>query len=493
MSRRQSFTRNNRRGGRGGGRDQRSRPESSSDRMDQLMAMMHDLQSKVNALSSSNSKKRSHSPASSSTERKTLKRSSNPDFTILTKELFKNGLLSKAQKNWKETPMFLEKGACKLVNSIRVPNSNPHLEGRLITLAKDFARRITKEVSQFLDEELEENQKRIHALDETDFDLAVDIAGKYLAKRNNSDRPHTELTTSGKSVTFADLKRGRKHSPTRQHGLSNSLGNKSDNQSHVNQLSDKLTSVKLGTETTPKGKRKSNVFSPDDTTAVEQTATVDDSTCVISDVETGDDVTQKPAEKRTRPSNAYLQKSPGVYVYTGAKDAWTIQPSDPKNVVVLADSNMRLAQIPTGYEFFVLPGAQLKHATDALRRWEEEKGSGQFTVALQIGINNRAKHPDALDVDIKQLSDVVKKNPHIIRFIYMGVSYPDTLPQVEQQNLSHLNQRMLDRWGENNFIETLDPQSVEIDPGDSYGIHYTGTVRQLIIDRLVQHVTGQRL
>jgi hypothetical protein len=458
--------------------------------MDELMTMMYDLQSKVDTLTSKNSKKRSHSPtASSSAQKKMPKRSNNPDFKILVKELFKNGLLSKAKKHWKETPPFLEKGARRLVNSIRVPNSNPHLEGRLITLAKDFARRITKEVSQFLDEEAEANQKRIHELDDTDFDLAVDIAAKYVARRNNSDQPQSESLTSGKSVTFADLKQGRSHSPTKQDSAVNSLDKKSDN---VNQLSDKLTSVNLGTET-PKGKRKSNVFSPDNSIAVEQTATADDTTCVISDTETGDETTLKPAEKRTRPSNAYLQKSPGVYVYTGTKDAWTIQPSHPKNVVVLADSNMRLAQIPTNYEFFVLPGAQLKHATEALRRWGEEKDSGQFTVVLQIGINNRAKRPDALDVDIKQLSDVVKQNPHISRFIYMGVSYPDTLPSDEQKNLLHLNQRMFDRWGENNFIETLAPQAVEIDSGDPYGIHYTGTVRQLIIDRLIQHVTGQRV
>lgn len=457
--------------------------------MDQLFEMVEDLQAQVNVMSLGSSRKRTRSSASNEPDSKQHKRSDNPDFSLLTKELFKNGLLVKAQKHWAEVPAFLESKTCDLVNSIRVPNSDIPLQGRLITIAKNFARAITAEVSDFLETELQASRRRIDMLDDTDFDMAHEISNRYLAKRAGTNR---QQNNSGKSVRFSYSDDG--HSPRQNKGYSTDVNPnphpKPGMGKKVNLLSDKLTSVSLdsdsNTDSTPKGKRKAISISPEDSIAAQPAAKNDKLTEFVSDVEcTQANPDRKPLDKRSRPSSTYLKKSPGVHVFTGAKDDWIIQPTAADNVVILADSNCRLAEVPPKYDCFVLPGAQLRHATEALRKWGRDKEPGQHTVVIQVGINNRANHPDALDVDITKLSKVIENNPKIKRTVFMGVSFPDSLPRTEKQNLLHLNQRMFDRWGEENYVEPVEPHSVEIEEGDLYGIHHNGSTRQRIVDSLV--------
>lgn len=460
------------------------RRNNDSGRMDQLMDMVQQLQHQVQDIQKGSMRKRTRSPASSEPDRKLPKRSENPEFTLLTKELFKNGLLVKAQKNWTKVPDFLESKVCDLVSSIRVPNGDIPLQGRLSTLAKRFASAITTEISEFLEGELEASRRRIDQLDDTDFDMAHEIAMKYMAKRSGT---YNRKIESGKKVNFvtANDKYSSRTTKDTSTDYQPNPNPKSGTSHKVNLLSAKLTDVSLDSDNTPKGKRKASTISPEQLAAQEAATSVDFIDCV-SDLEHETPIpSKKPLEKRRRPSSTYLRKSPGVFIFTGMKEDWTIQPSEADNVVVLCDSNMRLAEVPPNYDFFVLPGAQLRHATEALKKWGNDQHSGQHTVVLQIGINNRANHPDALDHDIAKLSDAIRDNPKIKRFVYVGVSFPETLSTNEKKNLQHLNQRMFDRWGEHNYVEPIDPPSVEIEERDQFGIHHTGSTRQRVIESLV--------
>jgi hypothetical protein len=347
----------------------------------------------------------------------------------------------------------------------------------LVNLASNFADQVGVEIQHFLDTELAASNERLSALDNTDLALAEEIANKYLTRRLRSQLRETSTTasTSGNTNPGFTLKTNPKTHP------------KETANAEINKLTANLVSVSL--EHAQKGKRKA-IISPEGVHTSHEPSTDEDITCVVSDSEMEYEVTgEKPDAKRQRPSHQYLQKSPGVFVFTGNKDEWHIQPTDSQKIVVLADSNMRLANAPPNMELFVLPGAHIRHATRALARWRPTNAMERRTVVLQVGINNRCIHQDALDVEIKELWDTLNKMPHIQRMIVMGVSYPDTLSPSEKRNLLHLNQRLFDRFGDENYIEPMDPQEVEIEPNDVYGIHYTASTRQRIVTSIATVVS----
>ncbi len=443
--------------------------------MDRILNLVENLKDRVDRLDNTatpNRKRRGSTPNRGEPP-KTTRRSENPDFRLLTKEVFKHALLEKAIPNWDTTPDFLKTSLNKVVDSIRIPNGTDRLNQRLHSLADSFAKNITTEIRQFLRNEEADSVKRLRRLDNTDLDLAKFIASKYMDKR--SHKP-------GTSNYRLDTDNNRATTP--KPGTSHVLDNASD--SEVLDISDHLDSMQIMEP--KKGKRKGH-FTPEPIKPSTSTDYSLNTQHIVSasddDMDNPNQHQSKPDAKKLRPSSANLQPSDRVTVFTGLKSNWSIKPTEAAEVVVLADSNMRLAKAPESFEFFILPGAHLRHCSDALRDLRMD-GTKKFCIQIQVGINNRGQHPDAMDNEIQELQRILAKNPHISRTIFVGVSIPKGLTPIEERNLMHLNHRMLDIFGPPDFVEPLAPDDIHINPEDRFGIHYTHNTCQSIVSKMAE-------
>lgn len=456
-----------RRGGRqshGQQRDHQSGPSGTTDssQLDHLITLVEQLKQRVDEFDITESKKRKNPTPTGGSSNKMLRRSTNPEFQLLTKELFKHSLLDHAAQNWASVPEFLDSGVQKLMHNIQVPNGSKEFYDSLMGLGHQFSEQVACTVRTFLDKELSSSSRRLGELDATDADMARDIANKYLdrrlGKRVNAAGRQQLMDTAGKCLTSSYC--DKSSTPTAKASLHQET----------------LVTANEGKTT---GKRKPATPSPVDTLHKTVHFVLD------SDEETAPEASlDKPEHKRARPSSHYLQRSSGVHVFTGDKEDWILDIS--RKVVVLGDSNMRMAEASPDFEFLVLPGANLHHVTEAINKWQPTNANEQHVLVVQVGINNRCMPPEKLDLEIKALNRAVSNKPQFSRFCYVGVSVTDSLPQTEVKSIKHLNQRMLDLVGDENFVEPLEASKVIIQENDRYGIHYSTETRKTIVDSIHQ-------
>mgnify|MGYP006344303699 FL=1 len=187
---------------------------------------------------------------------------------------------------------------------------------------------------------------------------------------------------------------------------------------------------------------------------------------------------ETPVAKKPKPAVNIPASS--VHLYDGSKDQWIIAPLDERKLVVLGDSNLRHAKPTPGVDYFVLPGAHIRHATLSIKNWLPAKPTDKYSVAIQIGINNRGLVPEVIDLELKELKRAVDAQPSIVKLAFVGVSIPPGLTDREQHNLRHLNTRTLGMVGEENYVHGYDGEELEV---GNDNIHY----RQKTVDL----ITGQ--
>jgi hypothetical protein len=189
-----------------------------------------------------------------------------------------------------------------------------------------------------------------------------------------------------------------------------------------------------------------------------------------------------PAD-RDRVAALYDHTAAGVHVFRGNKDEWSLAGLATKDFVVIADSNFRqAASVPASLEIFCLPGARLRHVTEALRSFIPTLRDSKVNVILQVGINNRDDSSVELDDSIDQLQDIVYHHPYIADFYFIGVSYPHSLDAAQKERIDQLNDAMLLYVTPDFFVHPLPETEVVIAANDRWGIHHTpGTVEKILL------------
>jgi hypothetical protein len=156
------------------------------------------------------------------------------------------------------------------------------------------------------------------------------------------------------------------------------------------------------------------------------------------------------------------------------KDEWIISTKRNSKVVIIGDSNMRLAKTHEADHFEVLafPGAHLSHVYTLL--YEAYFRRSDTDVVIAVGINHRE-----LDFKNKTLPELSKVFDYARRLDqkvhFLGVSTAKEYPAIRE-----LNKAAKARFG-TRFIAPLPVDQVSIPPLDNFGIHHdAGTVDRIL-------------
>jgi hypothetical protein len=135
-----------------------------------------------------------------------------------------------------------------------------------------------------------------------------------------------------------------------------------------------------------------------------------------------------------------------------------------------------------------LPGAKLRHAARAIERL---KANGDFTVAVQVGINNRCDTGTEIDEEISQLGTALDNNPRICNALAIGVPTPLSLPDAEKQQISHINERMRAAFSSETWVPPIPSGELRISPADPSGIHLMESSIRFTLDSLVRFTSRE--
>ena len=195
--------------------------------------------------------------------------------------------------------------------------------------------------------------------------------------------------------------------------------------------------------------------------------------------ETTDRTGESPTSGRSLSQN---DASGSTTVHTGMpKHSWTARVGQNTKVVILGDSNMRLARnLPNGWEAHVYPGAHLNNMATIIQKME--KPDSLTTVVVAAGINNRTWQVDNIRHDIYKVSNVASNRNLTCHFV--GVSIPPKITEDEKSHLRSLNKIASERF-RHRYINSV--SEVSVSPTDRYKIHYDQNTVDQIIGNIKTH------
>ena len=148
----------------------------------------------------------------------------------------------------------------------------------------------------------------------------------------------------------------------------------------------------------------------------------------------------------------------------------------------------RAPTVPPHWEIHCLPGAKLRHAARAIDRL---KADGDFTVVVQVGINNRYDTCTEIYEEISQLGTALDNITRICNALAIGVPTPLSLPDTEKQQISHINERMRAAFSSETWVPPISSGELRISPADPSGIHLMESPIRYTLDSLVRFTTGE--
>lgn len=210
----------------------------------------------------------------------------------------------------------------------------------------------------------------------------------------------------------------------------------------------------------------------------------------ISTAGTSEDIPYVRISERTTTQKRLTSSQPTntgsaglVTVHDGPKHDWRAEVRRNTEVLIIADSNMRtVSGLPSNWEVQVFPGASLGHASQIIRKLQEPVNIKSIVVSM--GINSRDWTQDLIEKHISAIGSAssVKK----IRCHFIGVSIPSELKPSERSTLAFLNKKAQEKF-KGDYIQPLNSSTVSVSPTDIYGIHYTQSTVDRIIEKIKNH------
>lgn len=406
-------------------------------------------------------------------------RSTNKDFTPMTKTLVRMVQLRHHQDNWQVLPKTIKSQLDKLMASIKPPLADSTLEADLENLKLSFASGLRTAVSAHITRSLKMETEKAKTLNSADIEKAKRVASKHVRQRLGrltEERRLQFLDEAAEQFTGQHLNQPIDSGSSDDDEL--------DHQRNWTVVKNPGPGDKGGKKPAPAsqrqtseapvaaGKRKQSPQTPTQIATKNRFITLssDEDLEPMDDQPVASTSTANPLPKRPRPQSDYIRTNSGVYVYTCHKDDWTIQLGQSNNII-LADSNLKAATlVPDNAEIHALPGASLRHVTRAIKRLRPE---GHLNVVIQVGINDRTHSETEIENDIQLLFKAIRDQDAIIHTFVLGVSIPFTLPEEQRHRLHVLNTMMEEQVGIDHWIKPLPKGEVRINPNDSSGIHYT--------------------
>jgi len=322
-----------------------------------------------------------------------LPKSTNDDFTSISKALYKMVQLGHHESNWVSLPKSISERLRKLTEDINPPMGDAAFKQELEILTQQYGEEVRRLVSDHLVKKRDEVKTDAGSLNPVDVGRAKEVASKYLIARlgkRHTDQRRTELINSAASMIGANRKPNLVQKPKQ--------ANSDTDWTTVTHRSPPKVSGK-----TKKRKERSTPIENRFNGLTEEV-----SESMVEDVEpTHSPQVQSPAKKRPqnnlRNSDFEVITEHGVHVYSGLKSEWQVTPeSSDTCVIVVGDSNLRkMKKIPKFWQVNALPGADLCDLTDGLTNLTGLPK--QYTIVLQAGMNHRENHDDNDQADIRTM------------------------------------------------------------------------------------------
>ena len=174
------------------------------------------------------------------------------------------------------------------------------------------------------------------------------------------------------------------------------------------------------------------------------------------------------------------------------KSEWLVTLKEPKEILVIADSNFREARLPYAWALHVFPGLNLESAVNLIKRSNLQASSDLKLIIMSVGINNMKCCKKTTNIDLGKLKTVLETTNKSILFNL--VSIPDTLNTQESENLLDLNTSARRKF-EDRVIEPLDHTKITVLPNDKHKIHYDfNTITKIctLVTDKVFHITSDK-
>ena len=161
---------------------------------------------------------------------------------------------------------------------------------------------------------------------------------------------------------------------------------------------------------------------------------------------------------------------------------WQIIPMSETNIIVIGDSNMRLATPPqNNWEIHCFPGANLAHVVDILKA---SKFPPQIKdIVITVGINHRNwDFKSSTSVEVRKILAILRDMN--VRYHFAGVSTTDKLTTQEMKNIKDLNEDLQQRLRKY-YIKPLPVEDTIVQHDN---IHHTEETVTKIILIICQHL-----
>lgn len=421
--------------------------------------------------------------------------SNNMDFSDVAKTIYKWAQLKHHRSNWQHVPKSVYNRIDRLVSDIRPPNDDDDLRGLLLSLSTKFANDIRDVVCKHLDAHIADTESHAAELDPRDLPKASNIAARYLKNRLGRLDAGARDALVADAANLIGTKRtqrtARNHYATPSYEIRQTTANGESRRTYGQH---NLSPIDLNTDDwhTATGKQATRKRRASDTPVPAITRNPfsplyagDDHDDAIEDQQPSDTTKVKAPLKKSKPSN---DPKRNVRIFRDDKDRWTFDVAPTTTNIIIGDSNLqKVTRVPPNWQIESLPGAHLRHVTQALTRMTIP-ADRHINIILQAGINHRDKSVDDFATRLKYLMSELEGNQQVDRIFYAGITASSCLPEAD--NIKAINQCIIDIVGQENYILPLPPDQIQINSPDKHGIHYDANTADLICEKIYRFVEG---
>jgi hypothetical protein len=168
---------------------------------------------------------------------------------------------------------------------------------------------------------------------------------------------------------------------------------------------------------------------------------------------------------------------------------WTVSVKPTTDTLILGTSNLnRIARKPRrDMEIHSYPGGRFEHMANMLEKTPVQDGPRRVIIAMGINDSTNRVPLQKVEAMVQKTAALAKqKFPHSEVYL-AGINHSDNLNETALHRTSELNSIIQKLRGVHS-LSNIPPSTVQIDPKDRYGVHWTPDTAQKVLSHWVQNL-----
>lgn len=392
--------------------------------------------------------------------------------------------------NWTAIPQRLKGAIDNVVGVIKPPSANGILNTRLLQAAKIFGENIALIVQDHLRALIDAETTALRRRTCSNIEAAVTRADTRLAARYKSlkaETRHQMLDEAAELVGSALL-------PTTSMAT---LHTSAPASAVVPVIPVELeTAIQQKVIPIPAKNRKRLRFgSPINNDDTDTPSNMEE--CVNVD---SDDMIPATPDKRQRslthvtgpkPASRYRQLDNGIYITDDRPVDWTLEVKDHNKCIVLADNNVRsVDRVPDNLEVYCMPRACIRHAADAISRWQPGEDAPLIKLAVHVGFNNTHQTVAEIEKELDHLMSAQADNDHVGRFYTTGIPMAPSWDPDVGTKVRYINSALLTLADDRHYVTPQPTEDITVVRDGASINRLSSASAQYILTGLSNHITN---